>query len=433
MKIAVICPDTFIPKFQKIVADFPSVQFDYLIYKAYPECDELIKKQKNYDGILFSGLISYLIAKENLDESCLYEILPRYEGEVIAALLQVKQMGYSIERVSFDTYSRQMVKEALLEVGLTKSEEEIVGMKEIFDDYQSNQKIYCFHKNAVERGQADICVTTHNEVARLLKADGIPCIKSERTLDTIRMSVRRLEQRHMEREDRVKDLAVICIERKSYDGELHENYEYQEIMDKIRIMERIYFFARKLDGAVVEGGNGQIFIFTGKEILVDVTKKYTHFPLLETLENKIYNQISVGIGYGGTMAEAKCNALIAVKQARKYEESVIFLSYDSTKMTGPFGVKGSSEAASFVMQDQLEQISQVSGVGMKTLLLIRQAMTQMRKNTFTSKELAEYCGISVRNMDRMIEKLIISGYAGIAGMKNTFSGGRPSRLLIFYI
>ena len=70
---------------------------------------------------------------------------------------------------------------------------------------------------------------------------------------------------------------------------------------------------------------------------------------------------------------------------------------------------------------------------MNYLLKIKGMMEKYKKNTFTSKELAEYCGVSVRNVDRVIEKLMSSGYACISGMRNQAETGRPSRILIFYL
>ena len=78
MKTAIICPKTFVPKMEHLIPEFDSIHFDFLLYEKYEDVAEIVRsRQKNYDGLLFSGLISYYIAKDYLDSSTLYEILPR--------------------------------------------------------------------------------------------------------------------------------------------------------------------------------------------------------------------------------------------------------------------------------------------------------------------------------------------------------------------
>lgn len=435
MKTAVICPKTFVPKMEQLIPEFDSIQFEFLLYEEYEDVAEIVKsRQKQYGGLLFSGLISYYIAKDYLDSDTLYEILPRYEGEVMSVLLKVSMMGYDIQRVSFDTYSRKTVQEALREVGIFKDVEDIIGMKEAYDDYQSNHMIYHFHKNAYMEKRADVCVTTHNEVARLLWKDGIPCIKSERTYETVRQAVRRLEQRYLDVHNTPKDIAVLCLQMPEEEspGRL-TNSEYQYLVDRMKVMEQVYLFAQQIEAAVVEGSNRNVYLFTTKKVLVEVTKHYTNLLFLEQLKNKIFCRIAVGIGYGGTMFEAKKNALSAMQYSMQYDRSVIFIAYGEGKIAGPIETKKSQAVTTLLAEEKLEQISADSGVSMRYLLKMKNMMEKYKKNTFTSKELAEYCGFSVRNMDRVIEKLMSNGYACISGMRTQAETGRPSRILIFYL
>lgn len=435
MKTAIICPKTFVPKMEHLIPEFDSIHFDFLLYEEYEDVAEIVKtQQKKYDGLLFSGLISYYIAKDYLDSDTLYEILPRYEGEVMSVLLKISMMGYNVERVSFDTYPRKVVQEALWEVGIHKELDEIVGMKEAYDDYQSNRMIYHFHKKAFEEKKADICVTTHNEVARLLENDKIPCVKSERTCETVRSAIRRLEQRYMDAHNTPKDIAVLCLHMpvEVSTGNL-ANYEYQYLVDRMKVMEQIYLFAQQIEAAVVEGSNRNVYLFTTKKVLVEVTKHYTNLLFLDQLKNKIFTRIAVGIGYGATMFEAKKNALAALQYSTQYDRSVIFVAHGEGRIAGPIEPNKSKAATTLLAEEKLEQISSDSGVSMKYLLKIKSMMEKYKKNTFTSKELAEYCDVSVRNIDRVIEKLMSSGYACISGMRNQAETGRPSRILIFYL
>lgn len=211
------------------------------------------------------------------------------------------------------------------------------------------------------------------------------------------------------------------------------NYEYQYLVDRMKVMEQVYLFAQQIEAAVVEGSNRNVYLFTTKKVLVEVTKHYTNLLFLEQLKNKIFCRIAVGIGYGGTMFEAKKNALSAMQYSMQYDRSVIFIAHGEGKIAGPVETKKSQAVTTLLAEEKLEQISADSGVSMRYLLKIKNMMEKYKKNTFTSKELAEYCGFSVRNMDRVIEKLMSSGYACISGMRTQAETGRPSRILIFYL
>ncbi len=435
MKVAVISPRTFWPKLKKIEEEFSSIEFIFFTYDAYEEVPEIVKnEQTKHDGLLFSGLISYYLAKEYLTGETLYEILPRFEGEVMAALLQASVKGYDIERVSFDTYSRTLVKEAYWEVGIDKPVEEIIGMRGAYDDYQSNQMIYQFHRRSIEEGKADICVTTHNEVFRMLQKDRIPCIKSERTFDTIRSTIRRLEMSYIEKHSTPKEIAVLCLNMHLNETDYGNSYmEYQHTLDKMRVMEQIYLFAHRVQGAVVEGNNGDVYLFTTKKMIEEITKHYTKFVLLEQLKHKVYYKISVGVGYGGTMFEAKANAITGMIRSSNYEDGSIFLVYSSTRIIGPMRPSEDSKAKDLLIEEKLLEVSEKSKVGMNYLHRMKMTMEKYKKNTFTSKEMAQYCNLSVRSMDRVIEKLMDSGYACISKMRTNEAGGRPSRIIIFYL
>lgn len=52
---------------------------------------------------------------------------------------------------------------------------------------------------------------------------------------------------------------------------------------------------------------------------------------------------------------------------------------------------------------------------------------------FTSKELAMMTGVTIRTMDRIIQKLSDAGYCEVVSEKQMTTHGRPSRILRFYL
>ncbi|MGL5347499.1 MAG: winged helix-turn-helix transcriptional regulator, partial [Peptostreptococcaceae bacterium] len=60
---------------------------------------------------------------------------------------------------------------------------------------------------------------------------------------------------------------------------------------------------------------------------------------------------------------------------------------------------------------------------------IESIIKQYNITTITPNELAEFCGVSTRSINRIITKLEDKGYIRIVGKKTNTSNGRPSRLI----
>ncbi len=435
MKIAVISPITFVPRLQSIAPEFENIEFTYLTYHQYQEIPKFMEtEQDHFDAFLFSGLLSYHAAKKFFRKDMICTVLPRYEGEILAALLKVSSLGYDMEKVSFDTYPLELIAEAYQEIGITKKTSELISMKESYDDYRYNELIYHFHRESYCSGKAQICVTTHNEVVSLLSADGIPCLKSERTFDTIRISIRNLQMKYLEMQDTQKNIAVLGIQTyMENEYNTTANNEYQYITDRLHVMEQVYLTAQTLQAAVVEGPHDAVYLFTTREILERETKNFTKFRIAEQLYHKIFVRLSMGIGFGTTMSEAKQNAILGMERSRKYSLPAVFLVYGKNRIAGPIEFRHRREESQLPIDQNLEKISQITKISMNQLTKIKSAMIKYSKNTFTSQELASVCGISSRTMNRIIERLIDCQYAIVSGKTVRSEAGRPRRILHFYI
>lgn len=435
MKIAVISPTTFVPRLQSIAPEFETIEFTYLTYRKYEEIPQFMQtEQGHFDAFLFSGLLSYHAAKRFFRKDMICTVLPRYEGEILAALLKVSALGYDMEKVSFDTYPLELIAEAYQEIGILKKPSDLISMKESYDDYHYNEMIYHFHREAYHSGRVQICITTHNEVFSLLSEEKIPCLKSERTFDTIRISIRNLQMKYLEMHDTQKNIAVLGIQtHMENEYNTTANNEYQYITDRLHVMEQVYLTAQTLQAAVVEGLHDAVYLFTTREILERETKNFTKFRIAEQLYHKIFVRLSMGIGFGTTMSEAKQNAILGMERSRKYSPPSVFLVYGKNKIAGPIEFRHKIEGAQLPADQNLETISQITNISVNQLTKIKSAIMKYSKNTFTSQELASACGFSPRTMNRIIERLIDSQYAIVSGKTVRSEAGRPRRILHFYI
>jgi CRP-like cAMP-binding protein len=80
-----------------------------------------------------------------------------------------------------------------------------------------------------------------------------------------------------------------------------------------------------------------------------------------------------------------------------------------------------------------KDISEKSGVSVNSIYQLKCIMDIYKKDTFTSQELSEEFGNSLRSMNRIIEKLELAGYIEVVGKKIIGKAGRPSRILKLHI
>lgn len=70
-----------------------------------------------------------------------------------------------------------------------------------------------------------------------------------------------------------------------------------------------------------------------------------------------------------------------------------------------------------------------TGIGIRSLSKIEQALLQYRTDTVTSSELARYCSLSLRSMNRLLQKLEEFRYLTVLGKEPQAAAGRPRRIL----
>ena len=157
------------------------------------------------------------------------------------------------------------------------------------------------------------------------------------------------------------------------------------------------------------------------------TDNLYNIELFENLKNQIFNSISIGIGYGETAIEAKYNANIAMEKAKQKGENILYVIYSGNRIYGP--IKYNNTDDSLEINKRFYKIADESQVSLNKIFQIYNIIEREQKKNFTSKELATKCGISIRSMDRIIEKLENAGYIEIVGKNIITQYGRPSRII----
>lgn len=438
MKLGIIVPqDSHFHVVQKVIEkDFPDIHPAFFYYDDYKDSVSLLKnKQDEFDGLLFSGSSPYDYARHYLMQTIPWDFLDRYSGSLLRAMLEASLKGYDIGNISYDYYDLNAIADIYSEQHIQAKDIHFLSyrqMKETGKNVENyNEEIYEFHKDNWSNGKISCCVTPCYMAMKWLQADGIPVIFVYPTADICRETIRRIYTSHMAKKNQGSQIVIISIEIDlPNEYSMFAQNERLYIQDKNRISSYIYDFSEKLDATVVEVTYRNYLIFTTRSILETLTNNLMSFDLITRISQRYLSFISIGIGYGKTVRGAKENANLGLMQAKRCSENAAFVVY-ADKI--PRRIAGEKSAAQSVPHSEVNQkilmISSRSGVSMQNIEKIYDILTTGGRDTFTILDLSQAMSITRRSMDRIVNKLELSGYAQVIGKQTAYTIGRPSRVV----
>ena len=433
MKICFVLPETLVlKKIRHIMeTEFSYMNAEYLIYQDYRKAGELLRgRQGEFDAVVFSGRLPYIWSKERIKQETIWSYIPRSGSTLLSTLMKLMQEGYDLQKISFDTLNEDMLKEAFLEMGYDFTPMVFKG-----DGLDTNydEEIYEFHRRMLREKKAQIAMTMVYSVEKQLKEDGLPVIFAVPTYNIIREQIQLMERYSKLRKEAAEQVAVmmIAIEYPSEYSIMKESEEHY-LEERRKIERRIYQYADRMMGCVVEMSPRSYMILSTKTVMEKETEEYRRIELLEQLDKDSLYTVSIGIGIAVQAAQAKKNAVTAMLWARRHQRSSVYIRFEGGSYIGPVynmeRGKGGRE-----MDSRLNEMAETAQLSVNTLYNIYCFATSQPNRYFTSWELAEGIHISKRSADRILRRLEDCGYVKVVGKRITGKSGRPTRVLRFNI
>ena len=181
---------------------------------------------------------------------------------------------------------------------------------------------------------------------------------------------------------------------------------------------------------MVEVGLRQYLLFCTKSILETETQNFQNLFILSDVSKNTSSTISIGIGYGITVREAKYNAQKGMKKAINSNGDKAFIVYNK-KVIGPIvsTEKKLENNTQLFIDEKYNLIASNTNISVNTIFKLHCIIDETKKKTFTSLELANHLDITPRSMNRIINKLESNNYSKIIGKKVISKAGRPSRII----
>ncbi len=383
----------------------------------------------DFDGIIFTGKILYDIMNHNMHSQNPWVFIENDESQLQRILLEARlKHNLDITQISIDSYSEDTVKALYEDFGLSPSQySAYVSTLDIFSETLIDD-LYKFHRNNHLIQPDLISITGISSVYRMLQVHQVPSLLLTPNENAIKNKLYDILEKIKLENMSVSQIVVISIEidvNNEYD--LISENEYSIMLQKSRITEEVYKFTQRIQAAVIESEKNYL-LFTTKQIVEFETKNLRELSILSSIKNKTNNTVSVGIGFGITAREAKSNAVIGKTKALKMGGNQCFVVYDRNRMERITPLdKGTGNISPLDLS--FKDVSEKSGVSINNIYQLKCIMDIYKKATFTSLELSEEFGNSLRSMNRIIERLEQAGYIEVVGKKIVGKAGRPSRIL----
>ncbi|MDR3560831.1 MAG: HTH domain-containing protein [Negativicutes bacterium] len=434
MKLGLVGPSGLVEKMNRVIKlAFPDIEPVNCSYKVYTEAPNIVKYQQPYlDTVLFAGPTPYFSVKAIVKPLIPWEYIPRNSSSLLRVLLEAALTGNDkISNLSFDSYQEDALYEAYEEIGLDKNHLDIRVADLNLPSSGYLDYVCAFHERHFSQREVSCCITALESVYEKLTQKKIPCLMIKPTTDVIRETVHKLVLSHQIQVSQQSQIVALSIHIDDpNEHSIYSDNEYQYAIDRMQISKQIYLFAQSIQAAIVETGLKDFLLFSTRKMLEDETNNLENIELLRLVKENAANTVSLGIGFGNTAQEAKHGAGLGMLKASKLGVDMAFIVYNNKKITGP--IKGDpceTDDAIQKIDEKFLRIAEQAGVSINTIFKLYSIMEQYEQTTFTSMELAELLGVTLRTINRILGKLESCGACAIVGKKIMANSGRPRRII----
>lgn len=436
MKIALIGNEKRFKVIQNIIDEyFPELHTIYICINIDNDLKSYEKSIRDAEGqvdaFLFTGQIIYNIVSDKIAFNLPVFYIPRDNNPFLIALIQSLLIEKKQEYIfTVDYYSQSTIDEILSEILSVGSQLPIKIINCPFNVNRTEdvQNVINFHMHHYHNSNISCCITGLSSVEHFLKSQGIKALRLNPSNYIIRHTINNFLLSLQLKDDNKNLSACVYVEidRISKFSQLNLN-EYDFMLQKMLVSKEVYLFSDRVRGAVVENGNNGYYIFSSKELVELATDQYKHISLIDNLYKNIEFTLSVGIGYGQTVRDAKINSLECIQKAISNGGNKAYFKIKN-KILGPY-ISSELDDNNYMIDKRIYKITDISGLSNSTILKLTQIIAQQGTNQFTSSELAALMNLTPRTVNRIITKLMDSGFARIAGRKIINTTGRPSRII----
>lgn len=397
--IAVICSSDFADRLKQIEKELPSIRLDYYLYRIPQDSAELIKTIKPCDAVFFSGSLSYLFAKKEVE---LLPIPSHYlqqdETSIATTLLSItKKHEIPIQKISIDLIEPQIINSVLGDIGF-------IFLPKIYqiDETSDVRDIINFHHNLYESNQTSLAVTSMQVVFEMLQQLNIPVI---RMIDPRSSIIKGILETKNKAEFAKSQLAKIAVG--------YIQFRANNLPTESDLLSFANFFKAEL----IETAPHLYMIYSTQGDVLNIFDYLTEKEWLSITSTPF----KVAFGFGIDIQDAAHNAKDALQFAKP---NTAYIITDEKKLLGPYphSVRQVQLQAS---EPKLAEIAKQTTLSPANVSRVIQFSRTHNSTEFTAHDLEVFLQVSRRTTERILKKLVDTGFAKIVGEEMTYQQGRP--------
>lgn len=330
LRIGVVGPQQSVERIIRLGREFrKDMQFLPYPYAMFPETREIVREHDHQvDVWLFSGKLAYLIATGELGtEENLVHIQHTEASLYKCLLMMANEQGRLLERVSIDDLAGTQLDDALQQLGIDRQDVYVT-----YYDVETNpEDLLMFHLKLWNEGKTDGAITCFEEVYRRLKEAGVPAYwytpSRLEILQTFRIVAEKVRTFYFK--DTQNGMEILEIEQFDRIAEKAKSPYHLQYLE-LRLKELLLRLCERLDGSLLEKGNGRYIIFSSRGAIVReiaMLRDTVHQLSLET-----ESMVAVGIGFGETVFSAEVNARRAIQQSKEKPQRGIVIVRSGCRM-----------------------------------------------------------------------------------------------------
>lgn len=414
---------------EKVLNEYSDFKCISIVYEKKSDICELLKQHDDgVDAWLFSGLISYSIAKEceGIHHPMFYI---DYGGATLYKTLFyiAYTHQYKISQLSFDYYHPSVLVQTLEEAGIKEDVLSIHSFPGFAREDAQEDDWVKYHLSLWQEGITKAAVTTVQRTEEKLKELGVPVFRILPSVPNIKSIINRILQTHAMRKIMDDQIAVQIIELDSLSIAASSKFSVDQLYkQELKTVEKIIRYSQKMQGSFKVLGSGRFVIFTSRGVLRELTKNFTIIPKIKELDDLGKNKISCGIGVGSSPYQAESNAAKALLNAREYGEGNWMAIFDDKTVVGPLGRFEHLTYSYF--SEELLPISNKTSLSVSTLGKILSVIKKIGRTQISAHELADFLHIQPRSARRMLNELEKTGFAQVIGEENLHPKGRSRKV-----
>lgn len=422
LKIGVITATHSIEMIQQVEQYLPhDCELTFIPYRQINEIVELYEQHHlYYDGILFSGILAYKILMQQLDDCP----TPTYyleitEGDFYKHLFAIRHQSKDLDfsRVFIDflgDYENALGLYELLEADERPYVMQLDYSAEIYE--KTLQK----HLTLWEDGKIDYAITRLSNIVHRLDEAGIPNTfifpSKESIWEQLQQIIQDLQIAHLHENQWA--IGMITLQ-----NDAESEIDFQQVLLHKALLE---FNHQSKSFSIIQKKREGFEVVTSHAELKKLTHDFTNCSTVHYLSNALPFQVNIGWSVGTTLYQTKKDALTANKEAVANDFSCAFVITDE-EVIGPLGMEICLEY-SITVDPEIERLSERLEISSLHIQKILAVLSKNQSNELTAEDLSYHLGHTVRQANRILNKLEEKGVAETIYRKQEKLRGRPKKV-----